>query len=1442
MPTEFNLKINADATGLIKNVGKSVQSIAELEGTSARTTRKMGAAFKGLAIIASAGLGLDTIQRYGDMLVDATNRLALLTNSTSELDNTMQALFKTSKETRTSFEGTAIVYSRVALALRDTKASTEEVINFTSTLNKAIILSGTKSVEAGQALIQLSQGMASGALRGDELRSVMEQLPYVADLIADKMGVFRASLRLLGREGKITTKIVRDAITEATEGVDEAFKKTTVSVSQAGNYLETSFLEAFKSLNDSIPLANMLAKSIMLLADNAGVLGRAIFVLTTALTALNIKKQLIDPVIEANRYVKVLGLSLHKLNLKAVTANMGKFKKTLFLNIIAPFTKASKQTALYQSSLDRLKNSLKVTSKTGARREGVASDLAEKSRALHIRKRKLKKELPKGLSSTHDTLIEQQAKAKNKLDSVNKRLSASQNSWNEKLAKGAPLTKRHSQNIQSLYKEKHRLTQQTNKLAGALTASHSAMLTANSVATKKYNKELSGLNTEINNNQAAMSTAAAATALSTKEKEKLTKQIDMVEKKMGVGAKKTSKFSKVMTAMLAPIKGMWKGLLAIAKAFGALSSSVGGLVTLGLLSGTAALAVGGLVTVVVAVTAAVFILSGKLKLMTFNMADGSKKVFSLLDGIKAFGKVLIKQSPVIKTIRTGLQNLSEWFKKIAGTESIWQAWFAIFIAGWTTVSTLFNTVFESIGHVIGGIYDLGKSILTFNLDSLRERLEKVKGTFSRFAGLFTGKTIADNINETYKAMADTAEIDKAAETYENLTKTLRELQIATDKVFNTNTSFLNKVDLEKFEVGETLDQLFMKGGVGEILDDQAIDQVLKDLGDSTNLVIKTLKKLEKQGVVTAKALKKELVKVSFENKKFADSFKEIDKAITDLKLDPLEELLESFKVYASISKGRPVDQLSNPALSKKILAEAIEELKKYPSLVRAASDALFDLKKPIEALETPLQKAQKELANLSGSEFMVEAKNQLIDFAEEGLKNELFQAIKDGTPLAQELLDKIKSFNKNFIDPSKVTALAKVLKETANTEFFKSLVAAKTVLEDISDIVKANNSGIARSASEQDKINKAYKDAVETKYDELIPDKTLTQNLQERLKLARMTSFEQEAYSLAKEEQDRLNRKSLENIKGLTGDELEKKLKILNLNEDQLVTLQAQSLEMLRQIDNAKRLSRVTEQALSAQFVAPDLIEAINVYKQVRDQISEDPITSNILSREIESMEMALLSLGPASNGVELGLRQVQEQTKLTANSVANELVNAFGHAEDAMVEFFMTGKLGFKEMINSMIADLVRFATQKFIINAIVGGLSNMGSSPTTTGIEGANPSQPYTPGPGMASGGITSGGLTMVGERGPEIAAFPKNTRIMSYMDSMRALGAASSSGNGAAPINVTVNQNIESSGQGQASDQDMLDKVAVQTRKAIKESIQMELKEQQRPRNMLNKGMSM
>jgi tape measure domain-containing protein len=879
VPTEFNLKINADSSGLIKNVGKAVSSIAGLEGASAKTTRGMGKAFGGLAIIASAGLGLDTIQRYGDMLVDTTNRLALLTNSTEEANATMEALFETSKLTRTGFEGTAIVYSRVALALRDANVPMAEMIQFTSTLNKAIILSGTKSVEAGQALIQLSQGMASGALRGDELRSVMEQLPYVADLIADKMGVFRASLRNLGREGKITTTIVRDAIQEATEGVDKAFKKTTVSVSQAGNYLETSFLQSFKKLNEAIPLVKMLSGSLILLADNAGVLGRAIYVMTAALTAMNIYKILIVPIVAATSSIKALGASLHLINIEARANQFGTIGAAIYTSIIAPFAKASKVTAMYGKALDGVKGKLannaeaivaagktKVLAKRAMENAGsvtVSKGIAPQLRDQYSEMLKRKSTLPNKIASAQ-SIADAKARGFTKFGTATEGAAVRLAKWKEELAEA-----------------EHRLPIITKQLndAAVMTATYTDRLAKNTGA--------------VNTSTKAYNDAVKAEQDLIAGKAKLEKKIDQTNKKMNESKQSGG-------PMLLLWTGIKKGIKSVIGALASFASRIGVLVSFGLAGGAVATSIGVVVIVITALVALVFILSSKFKVMSLTMEDGTTKTVSLLDGFIALSKTVWKSFALFKGLSGAITWIKEGFTSLTNNTELWTFLLKTMVNMIMSLVFSFNTLYYSIkvaGLTLIGFFKRDFSGAERAVLDLTGSVDDLKSVLS---GDFSKNFLKDLAKEIEKGALET--------NIDNLTKTMSELRNEVDKVFNVETSFLDKEELELYEFKKTLADLLPKGGLSleGIIDPKAVELVIADMvkmGVGNDIVYGSLRRLAKQGTVTGKALVDGSAEATFENKKLADSFKEIDAAIKGLNLDPIQDLIDKYKAYTSVKLG-----------------------------------------------------------------------------------------------------------------------------------------------------------------------------------------------------------------------------------------------------------------------------------------------------------------------------------------------------------------------------------------------------------------------------------------------------------------------------------------------------------------------------------------------------------
>lgn len=220
--------------------------------------------------------GLRQLQQVVDTYTNIQNRLKLVTNGSEELVGVTKELFAISNETRSAFESTAEVYSRVALATKEMGVSQRETLEFTKSLNQAVILSGASATEAAAGLIQLSQGLASGALRGDELRSVLEQLPAVADVIAQELGITRGELRKMGEEGKITAEIVMQAFASAREELNEKFAKTVPTIGQSFVVLKNRVIEFTGELDEATGASARLSELIIALSKNIDILAVSI--------------------------------------------------------------------------------------------------------------------------------------------------------------------------------------------------------------------------------------------------------------------------------------------------------------------------------------------------------------------------------------------------------------------------------------------------------------------------------------------------------------------------------------------------------------------------------------------------------------------------------------------------------------------------------------------------------------------------------------------------------------------------------------------------------------------------------------------------------------------------------------------------------------------------------------------------------------------------------------------------------------------------------------------------------------------------------------------------------------------------------------------------------------------------------------------------------------
>lgn len=254
---------------------KASRNVKKIGGAADKSQGAVQLLRRALGLLGGA-FALRELVRMTDTFTNLQNRLRLVTDTTSQLTAVTEDLFKIARRTRLAFEATTEIYARTALATRQLGVSQFRTLQFTESLNQAIILSGAGAQEARAGMIQLSQGLAAGALRGDELRSVMEQLPFVADVIAKSLGITRGRLREFGEEAKITSGVILKAFEEMREEIAEKFAKTIPTIGQALTVLRNSAIKLVGGFSQATGSGEGLARALLLVADNAEILGRAI--------------------------------------------------------------------------------------------------------------------------------------------------------------------------------------------------------------------------------------------------------------------------------------------------------------------------------------------------------------------------------------------------------------------------------------------------------------------------------------------------------------------------------------------------------------------------------------------------------------------------------------------------------------------------------------------------------------------------------------------------------------------------------------------------------------------------------------------------------------------------------------------------------------------------------------------------------------------------------------------------------------------------------------------------------------------------------------------------------------------------------------------------------------------------------------------------------------
>ena len=252
--TERYIRDNADAQG---NLNQQIQAGVNTSNELVDTVKRLALAY----------LSMQSVQKVldvSDELAMTTARLNTMNQAFNEINGTatetdtiVKQIYASAQNARGSFGDMAAVVAKFGNNAKDAFASQDEVIAFANLIQKQMTIAGASTQEASNAMLQLSQALGSGVLRGDELNSIFEQAPNLIQSIADYLDVPIGKIREMAQDGQLTADTVKAAIFSSADDINAKFEAMPMTWGQVWTSFQNSALMAFQPVLDKVnELAN----------------------------------------------------------------------------------------------------------------------------------------------------------------------------------------------------------------------------------------------------------------------------------------------------------------------------------------------------------------------------------------------------------------------------------------------------------------------------------------------------------------------------------------------------------------------------------------------------------------------------------------------------------------------------------------------------------------------------------------------------------------------------------------------------------------------------------------------------------------------------------------------------------------------------------------------------------------------------------------------------------------------------------------------------------------------------------------------------------------------------------------------------------------------------------------------------------------------------------
>lgn len=251
---------NAELEKMVKNLNNAGNAADPLADAMSRV--------KGALLGAGAVYSAQRVLQLADSMTTTRARLDLVIEGMNEAgttaDQLQQRIMQSANRSRASYLDTADAISKMGIMAGDAFGNTDELVQFTELINKQFTIAGASAEGQSAAMLQLTQAMSSGVLRGEELNSIFEQAPTIIQTIADYLEVPIGRIRDMAANGEITAEIVKNAMLSSADEINRKFESMPYTYSQVWTMAQNILMDSFQ------PVLQMIGAGAQLIVDNWG--------------------------------------------------------------------------------------------------------------------------------------------------------------------------------------------------------------------------------------------------------------------------------------------------------------------------------------------------------------------------------------------------------------------------------------------------------------------------------------------------------------------------------------------------------------------------------------------------------------------------------------------------------------------------------------------------------------------------------------------------------------------------------------------------------------------------------------------------------------------------------------------------------------------------------------------------------------------------------------------------------------------------------------------------------------------------------------------------------------------------------------------------------------------------------------------------------------------